>query len=103
MKSIVAGVALLLTVCCVQAQRVVYTEPDRNDIRQTEFEIVGKINGNILIYKSLRDNYSMSVYDMDMKQKDRVKMSFLPDRIINADFLAYRTSVMHFINTSEGM
>jgi len=89
MKSIVAGVALLLTVCCVQAQRVVYTEPDRNDIRQTEFEIVGKINGNILIYKSLRDNYSMSVYGMDMKQKDRVKMSFLPDRIINADFLAY--------------
>lgn len=89
MKSIVAGVALLLTVYCVQAQRVVYTEPDRNDIRQTEFEIVGKINGNILIYKSLRDNYSMSVYGMDMKQKDRVKMSFLPDRIINADFLAY--------------
>ena len=89
MKSFVTVAAFLFTVCLVQAQRVVYSEPDRNDVRQTEFEIVGKINGNILIYKSLRDNYSMSVYDMDMKQKDRVKMSFLPDRIINADFLAY--------------
>jgi hypothetical protein len=89
MKRIVAVVVFLLTVSYVKAQRVVYSEPDRNDIRQTEFEIVGRINGNILIYKSLRDNHSMSVYDLDMKQKDRVKMSFLPDRIINADFLAY--------------
>jgi hypothetical protein len=31
----------------------------------------------------------MSVYDIDMKQKQRVKLDFLPDRIINADFLAY--------------
>ncbi len=89
MKGIVACVAFLLTVFNANAQRVLYSEPDRNDVRQTQFEIVGKINGNILIYKSLRENYSMSVYDLEMKQKDRVKMSFLPERIINADFLAY--------------
>ncbi len=89
MRSIAACVVFLLTVCFVKAQRVIYTEPDRNDIRQTEFEIVGKVGGNILIYKSLRENYSMSVYDMDMKQKDRVKLGYLPDKIINADFLAY--------------
>ena len=89
MRSIVAGVAFLIAVINVNAQRVVYSEPDRNDIRQTQFEIVGKVNGNLLIYKSLRDNYSMSVYDLEMQQKDRVKLGFLPDRIINADFLAY--------------
>jgi hypothetical protein len=89
MKSIVTSLVFLLTVLCVGAQRVVYSEPDRNDVRQTQFEIVGKIASNILIYKSLRDNHVMSVYDLDMKQKDRVKMSFMPERIINADFLAY--------------
>jgi hypothetical protein len=89
MKSIVASIAFLLAAYCVGAQRVVYSEPDRNDVRQTEFEIVGRVNGNVLVYKSLRDNHAMSVYDLEMKQKDRVKMSFMPDRIINADFLAY--------------
>lgn len=73
----------------ISAQRVIYSEPDKNDYRQTQFEIIGKINGNVLIYKNLRSSYVMSVYDMDMKQKQRLKLDFLPDRIINADFLAY--------------
>lgn len=89
MRSIVACVAIMLVAFGAYAQRVVYSEPDSRDIRQTDFEIVGKINGNLLIYKNTRDYYSMSVYDADMKQTQRVKLSFLPDRIINADFLAY--------------
>lgn len=71
------------------AQKVIYSEPDRDDIKQTRFEIIGKIDGNILIYKNLRDNHDISIYDMDMKQLDRVPLGFLPDRIINADFLPY--------------
>jgi hypothetical protein len=89
MKRFAVCLVLLLSVCFANAQRVVYSEPDRNDYRQTEFEIIGKVGGNLLIYKSLRNSYAMSVYDFDMKQKDRIKMDFLPDRIINADFLAY--------------
>ncbi|HEX8460408.1 MAG TPA: hypothetical protein VF623_03225 [Segetibacter sp.] len=90
MKNIIASLVLLLSIyTATNAQRVIYSEPDRNDYRQTEFEIIGKVNGNILIYKSLRGSSDMSVYDIEMKQKERVKMEFLPDRIINADFLAY--------------
>jgi len=89
MKRIVAALVFLISFYNINAQRVVYSEPDKNDYRQTQFEIIGKINGNILIYKNLRSSYVMGVYDMDMKQKQRVKLDFLPDRIINADFLAY--------------
>jgi len=90
MKKIIASLVLLFTIYTSgNSQKVIYSEPDRSDYRQTEFEIIGKVSGNILIYKSLRGSYAMSVYDMDMKQQDRVKMDFLPDRIINADFLAY--------------
>ncbi len=83
--------AVLFTMMCygVYAQRVVYSEPDKEDLKQTGFEIVGKINGNILIHKQLRDNHSMSVYDAGMKQVARIKMDFLPDKIINSDFIAY--------------
>ena len=89
MKRIVAALVCLISFYNISAQRVIYSEPDKNDYRQTQFEIIGKINGNVLIYKNLRSSYVMSVYDMDMKQKQRVKLDFLPDRIINADFLAY--------------
>lgn len=71
------------------AQQVVYSEPDRSDLRQTNFEILGKVDGNILIYKNLRDAHSISVYDMNMKEIDRIKYKFLPDRVINTDFIAY--------------
>jgi len=89
MKRFVACLVLLFTIGFSNAQRVIYSEPDKNDYRQTEFEIIGKVGGNVLIYKNTRNNYAISVYDFDMKQKDRVKMDFLPERIINADFLAY--------------
>lgn len=89
MKRVVACLVVLLGFYSANSQRVIYSEPDRNDYRQTEFEIIGKVGGNILIYKNIRNSYAMSVYDMDMKQTERVKLEFLPDRIINADFLAY--------------
>ncbi len=89
MKRIVAGLVFLISCYVANAQRVIYSEPDRNDYRQTDFEIIGKIGGNILVYKNLRSSYVISVYNMDMKQKERVRLDFLPDRIINADFLAY--------------
>ena len=89
MKRIVAGLVLLINFYVADAQRVIYSEPDKNDYRQTDFEIIGKVAGNILIYKNLRNSFVISAYDPDMKQKERVKLDFLPDRIINADFLAY--------------
>ena len=89
MKNWILCFLLLASILKAGAQKVFYSEPDKNDIRQTNFEIVGKINGNILIYKSLREVHSMSIYDLEMKEKERVKLNFLPGRIINADFLAY--------------
>lgn len=89
MKRIAAFIVFLINVYNINAQHVIYSEPDKNDYKQTEFEIIGKVGGNILIYKNLRNSYVLSVYSTDMKQKQRLDLDFLPDRIINADFLAY--------------
>jgi hypothetical protein len=71
------------------AQRVVYSEPNRDDVRQTNFEIIGKYSTNVLVYKGLRNNHTISVYDYDMVEKSRIKLEFLPDRITNVDFVSY--------------
>lgn len=72
-----------------QAPMITYAEPERNDSRRTDFEIIGKLNGNYLIYKKNQNDHAVSVYDENMKLKNLVKLDFIPDRWINIDFINY--------------
>ncbi|HEY0433380.1 MAG TPA: hypothetical protein VGC95_05880, partial [Chitinophagaceae bacterium] len=79
-----------LCVVGLKAQRIVYSEPDRDDNRRMNFEIVGKISGNYLVYKNYRSKNWIAVFDNDMKQIDRVEQNYLPqERLINVDFFPY--------------
>lgn len=73
------------------AQRIVYSEPDRDDPRTLNFDIIGKIEGKILVHKEARDIHFFSVYDLDMKLVEKVKFDFFPTkvRILSTDFVAY--------------
>ncbi|MEJ7735902.1 MAG: hypothetical protein WKF97_00635 [Chitinophagaceae bacterium] len=71
-----------------QAPRILYSEPEREDSRRTEFDIIGKIGGNFLVYKNNRNDHDISVYDNEMKLKERVQLEG-SDRWINVDFIAY--------------
>ena len=73
----------------VFAQKITYSEPDRDDARNMVYDIVGKMNGNIIIYKNNREVHSISVYDANMKSIDKVRMDYLPDRVFNIDFIQY--------------
>jgi len=73
----------------VSPQRITYSEPESQDTRALDFEVIGKVGGNFLVYKYVRSRYAVSVYDNDMKLKDRVELEFLPDKTINVDFVAY--------------
>jgi hypothetical protein len=75
------------------AQKVTYTDPEKDDYKSTEFEILGKVAGNILVYKSDRGDYAVSVYDNGMQLKDRVKLDFLPRKLISVDFVSYADKV----------
>src|SRR5688500_14232783 len=72
-----------------KAQKISYSEPEREDSRRTEFEIIGKVGGNILVYKNNRSNNFISVYDNEMKLVERVPLDFVDDRWINVDFIPY--------------
>ena len=73
------------------AQRLVYSEPEKDDTRRLNFEIVGKINGNFLIYKNIRNKNWIALLDNDMKQVGSVEQDYLPanDKVINVDFFPY--------------
>ena len=72
-----------------QAQKIDYSLVDKEDVRDMSFEIIGKLNGNFLVYKNYRSRHGISVYDNEMQQKNRFALTFLPERVINVDFIAY--------------
>ncbi len=88
----ISGLLFLLLIILsvkINAQKITYTEPERDDTRRTNFEIIGKVGANYLIFKNNRSNNDISVYDNNMKLLDRVKQTDLDDRWINVDFVAY--------------
>ncbi|MFL9484774.1 hypothetical protein ACI6Q2_18465 [Chitinophagaceae bacterium LWZ2-11] len=86
---------LIIFLCAIgfvsasHAQSIVYSEPDRDDARNMDYDIMGKMNGNFLIYKNYRGTYYITVYDNDMKAVDKIKLDYLPDRILSSSFLQY--------------
>lgn len=71
------------------AQKISYSDPDRDDPRSVDFEIIGKVGGNILVYKNYRELHFIYVYDNDMKLLNRVKLNDIPEKINDADFIQY--------------
>ncbi len=87
---------ITMLACCLffslaHTQSIVYTEPDRNDVRNLDFDIVGKLNNHYLIFKNNHNNYSVVVYDDAMKQVASEKLDFLPSRTIKTEVLSFRT------------
>jgi hypothetical protein len=82
-------IIVLLCPILVTAQRIVYSEPQQEDSRNTNFDIIGKVNGNILVFKNNRSRSSLAAYDGDLKLIKEVNLDFLPQKYINVDFIQY--------------
>jgi len=41
----------------ISAQKIAYSDPDKEDPRTLQFELIGKINGRNLIYKGYREQH----------------------------------------------
>lgn len=73
-------------------QKIVYSEYIKDDTRSMNFEIVGKIKGNFVIYKNNRGNrHVISVLNNEMKEIAVEEQDYFPggDRMINVDFFPY--------------
>jgi hypothetical protein len=88
-KIIISALMMLALPIWVLAQRIHYSDPGRDDYRQVNFEIIGKVSSNIVIYKNYRSKNDLSIFDNEMKLKDKINLDFLPDKLINVDFVPY--------------
>jgi hypothetical protein len=85
-----------LAICCffslsILAQKIVYSDPDREDTRRINFEVIGKINGKYLVYKNMNNHNWIVSYDDNMDQVKKTEQDYMPqDKLINVDFLPYQ-------------
>jgi len=71
------------------AQEIIFSEPFSEDNRDMNFDIIGKVNNNIIIFKNLRYRYSLNVYNDSMVLNEKVDLDFLPGKVFNVDYVAY--------------
>lgn len=89
MKRIIFFILILSPFTRLAAQQIFYSEPNNNDTRNLNFDIIGKIGANYLVFKNIRNNYALSAYDQSMNEIERTNLKILPDKTINVDFIAY--------------
>ena len=99
---LVSFLFLMVLFNSVNAQRILISEPDKEDSRRMDFEIIGKMGNNYLIYKNIRNESFICLYNNDMKMVKRVKHEYLPDdRMINVDFFTYPDFIYAVIPVPE--
>ncbi len=73
----------------VMCQQVTYSDYEQEDSRDINFEIIGKMNGNFLVYKKVKWRHKISIFGDDMKTKEIITLDFIPDKTFNVDFVVY--------------
>src|SRR5579862_8994762 len=86
--SVLAFISMAMSPYLTMSQRIVYSEPEKDDGRRTNFDIIGKIGGNVLVFKNNRSDNAISVYNPDMKLLDRVHLD-MPAAYTDVYFIPY--------------
>ncbi|MEY2917729.1 MAG: hypothetical protein RIS73_1443, partial [Bacteroidota bacterium] len=90
MKRLIFSIVLFLVLpAVVLCQKVTYSDFDNEDNRDINFEIIGKMNGNFLVYKNIKWRHKISVFGDDMKTKETINLDFMPEKTFNVDFVTY--------------
>ena len=71
------------------AQKVVYSDHNRDIFRNADFDVVGKFNTNYLVYKNIDSKKYIGILDNRLRIANNVKMDFLPTSIISHDIINY--------------
>lgn len=88
------------------AQNITYSAVHSEPARDVNFEILGKVGSNYLVFKNMRERNIMQVFDQDMKELSNQRLKEIPDKVLNVDFITYpnyalmvyqykRNSVLH--------
>lgn len=85
------SLTILILICAwvASAQKIIYSDIIREDNREINFEIIGKVSSNYVVYKYVRWKHMLATYDENMKLIDNSRLTFMPEKTFNVDFIVY--------------
>ena len=90
MKGIFVNICLLFLVPAICfSQKITFSDVLKENSREMDFEIIGKVSGNILVFKNVSSSYAVSIYQGDMDMKEKIELDFIPSKSFNVDFIVY--------------
>jgi hypothetical protein len=88
-KRFVAIFFLFSFTAVANAQQITFSEPYRDDIQTMNFDILGKMNGNTVIFKNVRWKYALNFFNDSMRLVKQAELEYLPSKTVNVDCIAY--------------
>lgn len=86
---LLCSIVLLVSGFSISAQNIIYSAVHNENARDANFEILGKVGPNILVFKNIGWKNIIQVFDKDMNELSNDRLDFIPDRILQADFVTY--------------
>ncbi|MEI9934040.1 MAG: hypothetical protein WDM71_04155 [Ferruginibacter sp.] len=80
---------ILSVVMVSYSQQITYSDPVREDNNTINFDIIGRVGNNIIVFKNAQSKYAVGVYDNAMQLKQKVDLDFMPGKSFNVDYVAY--------------
>ncbi|MFM1793761.1 MAG: hypothetical protein RL642_146 [Bacteroidota bacterium] len=88
---------ILLTVFCVfsgSAQDLFYSPAEASADNILKHEVIGRVGKNILIYRALKGQHVVSVFENNMNLLRKVDLTVLPKEVLSVDFINTGSSVL---------
>ncbi|MFM2358298.1 MAG: hypothetical protein RLY16_291 [Bacteroidota bacterium] len=79
---------LLFFPLITNAQNITFSDPIKDEGRNMNFHIIGKMNNHVFVLKSLGWRHDLAVFDDSMHLKETIDLDFLPNRTLNVDYVA---------------
>jgi hypothetical protein len=76
-----------------RGQQITFSEPYRDDMQTMNFDILGKLNGNVAVFKNVRWRYAINFFNDSMRLIKQTEMEYLPGKTFNVDCIAYSNHI----------
>lgn len=80
----------------IQSQEVYFTPLESGNERGMTYDIIGKSGKNLLIYRSFKNDHSISIYNDSMLLVRKIDIPFLPQQLVKVDFINTNDAVYLF-------
>lgn len=70
-----------------KTQEIHFTPLESGNEKGMTYDIIGRLGRNIMIYRSFKNDHSISVYNDSMLPVRKIELNFLPRQLIKVDFI----------------